>query len=351
MKTNRILSFILCILLMCATALCVNKAVFGHSFKQAASTVTVVDTDTISTLPDGTKVIHTALLTKAPGYAGPVPLDVYIVNDTITHIQALPNAETPGFFKRASAMLSQWIGKTPEEASTLQIDGVSGATYSSNAIKANVDAAIDFYAHTSANTHREIPVKIWIAIAVTLAACILPLFVKNKLYRYAQMLANIIVLGFWCGQFLDYSLMLRYLSDGFTLPGGIIAILMLIAAFIYPLFGKPQHYCNHVCPLGAAQMLVAEICHYKVHISQKALVGLDWFRKILWGALMLCLWADIWTGWMDLELFQAFMVESAPIGIIIAAVVFILLSAVISRPYCRFVCPTGSLFKRSENIG
>lgn len=351
MKTNRILSFILCILLMCATALCVNKALFSHSFKQTEATTIAVATDTISSLPDGTKVIHTALLTKEPGYAGPVPLDVYITKDTISDIQALPNAETPSFFSRASAMFSQWIGKTTAQAATMQADGVSGATYSSNAIKANVNSAIDFYAKTSVGSRTDIPFKIWIAIAVTLAACVIPLFVKNKFYRYTQMIANIIVLGFWCGQFLDYSLMLRYLSDGFTFPGAIVAILMLIAAFIYPLFGKAQHYCNHICPLGSAQMLVAEICHYKIHVGPKVLKALEWFRKILWGVLMLVLWADIWTGWMDLELFQAFMIESAPTGIIIAAAVFVILSAVISRPYCRFVCPTGSLFKRSENIG
>lgn len=351
MKTNRILSFILCLLLMCATALCVNKALFGHSFKQSEKAFMVADTDTVSTLQDGTKVIHTALLTNTPGYAGPIPLDVYIKNDTISEIQARPNAESPSFFNRASAMFTQWIGKTPAETESLRIDGVSGATYSSNAIKENMAAALAYYSSTVSVADKSIPLKIWIGIIVTLAACILPLFVKNKIYRYAQMIANIIVLGFWCGQFLDYSLMLRYLSDGFTFPAGIIAILMLTAAFIYPLFGKPQHYCNHICPLGAAQMLVAEICSFKIHISPKVLKALEWFRKILWGVLMLALWADIWTEWMDLELFRAFMIESAPVGIIIAAVVFILLSAVVSRPYCRFVCPTGSLFKRSENLG
>ncbi|MDE6632216.1 MAG: 4Fe-4S binding protein, partial [Muribaculaceae bacterium] len=30
---------------------------------------------------------------------------------------------------------------------------------------------------------------------------------------------------------------------------------------------------------------------------------------------------------------------------------FILLSIIVNRPYCRFVCPTGSLFKRAENLG
>lgn len=126
---------------------------------------------------------------------------------------------------------------------------------------------------------------------------------------------------------------------------------MLVAAFVFPLFGRPQHYCNHICPLGSAQMILAEICSYKIKISARVLKVLDWTRKILWAVLMLLLWADVWTAWMDLELFQAFMYESAPVGIIIAAALFVALSAVVARPYCRFVCPTGSLMKRAENLG
>lgn len=351
MKRERIWSFLLCVILMCAAAVSVNHGLFGRSFEPSKQSDNSIETDTLSVLADGTKVIHTALLTDVDGYAGPVPLDVYIKDDRISDIKALPNAETPGFFKRSSVILDEWIGKTVQEASEMKVDGVSGATYSSNAIRTNVDAAISYYLKTKESDRKEVPLKIWIALAVTLAACIVPLFLNNKVYLRIQMIANIIVLGFWCGQFLDYAVMLRYLSNGISLPEGLIAVLMLVAAFIYPLFGKPQHYCNHICPLGSAQILVAQICHYKLKISTKVLKGLDWFRRLLWAALMLLLWGDIFTDWMNWELFQAFMVESAPVAIIVIAAVFILLSAVVSRPYCRFVCPTGSLFKRSENIG
>ncbi|MDE5745701.1 MAG: 4Fe-4S binding protein, partial [Paramuribaculum sp.] len=166
-----------------------------------------------------------------------------------------------------------------------------------------------------------------------------------------QLIANIIVLGFWSGMFLDYALILKYMSDGFTFPLGLTAIAMLIAAFVYPLFGHPQYYCTHICPLGSAQQIAGQLCSYKIKLSKKVLKGLDWFRKILWAVLMLSLWADCLTQWIDYELFQAFQFKSASLGIIIVAIVFIALSAVISRPYCRFVCPTGSLFKRAENIG
>lgn len=351
MMRNRIWSLILALLLVMVAAITVNKAVLGYSYQQPAPGDQQVESEAVTVLSAGQTVIHTDDVPGTiDGYAGPVPLDIYITDGKISDIEASDNAESPSFFNRASALFSAWIGKTPGEALEMKVDGISGATYSSTAIINNVNAGLAYY--QGADKRRaSVPWKIWVALAVTLAACIVPLFVRNKIYHNVQLIANVAILGFWCGQFLDYAMILKYASGGFALPVGLIAIAMLIAAFIYPLFGHPQHYCTHICPLGSAQQLVGEICGYKLHISAKVLKGLDWFRKILWAALMLLLWADCLTGWMDLELFQAFQFESASWWIIGAACLFIALSAVISRPYCRFVCPTGSLFKRSENIG
>lgn len=338
--------------MMCATALCVNKALFGSRPGARATETTQLQTDTITPGADGGVVIHSGALTDIDGYAGPVPLDIMVADGRIAAIEPLENAETPSFFSRAAALFYEWIGKTPEEALAERPDAVSGATYTSVALTTNVEAAMQYYLSSEhAAKSAPVPWKLWVALGVTLAACVVPLFVRNRIYNYVQQVANVAVLGFWCGQFLDYSLMLKYLSGGIALPAGLTAIAMLVAAFLFPLFGRPQHYCNHICPLGAAQMLAAEICGYKIRIGARTLRILDWVRKILWAVLMLLLWADVWTGWMDLELFQAFMYESAPVGIIIAACAFVGLSAVVARPYCRFVCPTGSLMKRAENLG
>lgn len=351
-KKEKILSLLLVLLMLVAAAITVNKSVFGLKTGPTPPSESDEIEETVATAPGGDTVIHTA---DAPGvidgYAGPVPLDIYISDGKITEVRPLPNAETPSFFKRAAEVLPLWVGKTPQEALTLRVDGVSGATYSSIAIINNVHAGLATYEGDASASRQSVPWKVWVALAVTLAACIVPLFVNNKVYHNVQLVANVAVLGFWCGQFLDYALILKYMAGGISLPVGLTAIAMLAAAFIYPLFGRPQHYCNHICPLGAAQLLVGQICGYKIHISQKTLKALDWFRRILWGALMLLLWTDCLTGWMDLELFQAFQFESASWWIIGAACLFVALSAVIARPYCRFVCPTGSLFKRAENIG
>ena len=358
---RRITDFIICLALMCITALCVNKTVFGHKFSSEKESIknTTAVVDSVSSVSDGTMIIHTSGLCNAEGYAGKVPLDIYITDGKIERIEALPNDETPSFFEHASEIFAQWIGKTPEEVRLHKADAVSGATYSSNAIIENVNAGLDYYlSHKTDNDSvvkdkpekhsNEMPVKMWVALAVTLCACVLPLFVRNNIYATVQMIANVLVLGFWCGQFLDYSLMLKYLSFGMSFPAGLVAVLMLIAAFMLPMAGSPRHYCMHVCPLGSAQILAGKISRYKIHIGPRTLRGLDIFRKILWCVLMLLLWTDVFVKWMDWELFQAFLFESAPITIIIVTAVMIALSIIVPRPYCRFICPTGTLFRISE---
>lgn len=353
-QINKALSLLVVLLMLAGASITVNKSIFGQKIpsSQEEEIQSGLSSDTISVSPDGSIVIHTSgLKGTINGYAGPVPVDIHLKDGKITGVEALANVETPSFFKRAQAVLDSWTGNTPENAVDMKVDGVTGATYSSGAIINNVRVGLDYYLGVQSSSAPATPLKIWIAFAVTLAACIMPLFVKNKVYHNVQLLANVVVLGFWCGQFLDYMLILKYMSSGIALPAGIVAAVMLIAAFIFPLFGHPQHYCNNICPLGSAQLLVAQLCSYKIHLSVRVLKGLDWFRKILWAVLMLLLWADCFTSWMDLELFQSFQFRSASWWIVGAACVFVGLSAVVSRPYCRFICPTGSLFKRSENIG
>lgn len=340
---------------MCLAAARVNNAIFGYSFHNTQNntpTTPLTSEDTITISSEGDVTIHTAVLSDTQGYAGKTPLDIKInKEEIITEITPLDNEETPGFFNRAKELLKPLIGKKVKEIPEIKIDAVSGATYSSNALIQNLNAGLEFYSDSeAAKSTSEIPLKVWIALSVILTACIVPLFIKNRYYLTAQLIANVIVLGVWCGEFLDYYLILKYLSFGFTFPVGLAAILMIIAAFVYPLFGKPQHYCNYICPLGSAQTLLGKISHKKLTLSAKLVKTLNLLRKVIWATLMILLWLDVATEWMDYELFQIFLPSSAPISVIVVASIFLILSTVIHRPYCRFVCPTGSLIKRCENI-
>lgn len=268
------------------------------------------------------------------------------------NIKALANSESPEFFGEASALLSKWDGQTIEDAQKMKVDGVTGATFSSKAIIGNVQRGLQYAAKNpvkeSASAAFDFSAKSIAGLIVVLLAAILPLFVKDRRYRIGQQILNVIVLGFWCGSFLNYTSIISYMSNGMNVMALIVPVIMLITAFVYPLFGKKSYYCTHVCPFGSLQELAGKCVGYKIHMKPTTVKRLDMVRQILWALLMLCLWTGAWFEWIDYEPFSAFVFQSASWIVIAIAIAFVALSTVIMRPYCRFVCPTGSLLKYSQ---
>jgi polyferredoxin len=103
-----------------------------------------------------------------------------------------------------------------------------------------------------------------------------------------------------------------------------------------------------VCPFGAAQELASRIPARKLRLPPALVRHLVTFRRILWAALMLALWCRAFDRWMEWELFGAFAWRAVHPVILVLALLFVILSVFVPRAYCRFVCPTGTLFKLSE---
>ena len=103
--------------------------------------------DKVMTKEKGVYIVNTTTLTQdVIGYNGTTPLKIYIKNDIIQKIEALPNEETPGFFARVQEnLLNKWNGMTVKQAANTEVDVISGATYSSNAVKANVKTGVQHY--------------------------------------------------------------------------------------------------------------------------------------------------------------------------------------------------------------
>lgn len=187
-------------------------------------------------------------------------------------------------------------------------------------------------------------------LLVLVSAAIMPLFRPSRTWRTVQLVLDVAVLGYWNGFFLSTARMVGWAGSG--LPGSLLelaaALLMLAMAFLYPVFGRPGHYCLNVCPFGAVQDLAGRIPARKWKLSPALVRHLTTFRRLLWAALMLALWCGAFGRWMDWELFAAFAWMAVPPLVTILAVIFIVISAFVPRAYCRFVCPTGTLLKLSE---
>lgn len=381
-KIQQVCSLLMCLLLLSSLAIVKQGGWMGHELMPKVETSETPKTsnvsktsevskktgnDTLRTLADGSIVINTtALASDISGYGGKVPLEITINKGKIVRVKALDNAETKDFFDQASALLTKWNGKTIDEAMGMKVDAVSGATFSSKAIIGNMQRGLQYAQKqeimASANDvggslggsgsstlgSFDMSAKNIIGLIVVLMSAILPLFIKNKKYHLCQLVLNVVVLGFWCGAFLSYASLIGYMAHGINVLAFLVPCIMLVTAFVYPLFGKKTYYCTHVCPFGSLQQVAGKCLKYKVKLSQNNLRRLDLFRQVLWALLMICIWGGVWSDWTDYEPFSAFIFQSASWIVIVLAAVFVLLSLVLTRPYCRFVCPMGTLLRLSQ---
>ena len=108
------------------------------SLRQAAEVITK---------EDGMTVINTTSLSEdVEGYAGTTPLKIYIKKDKIERVEALKNVETPKYFALIKRdLLPKWNGLTVKKAAAQQVDVITGATYSSEAVIENVRRGLDYY--------------------------------------------------------------------------------------------------------------------------------------------------------------------------------------------------------------
>lgn len=335
-------------MLLLSMAIVRSHKVWGHQLDSTAG----VEAKPAESETDGRQVINTTTLGQdITGYGGIVPLEITIKDGVVEDVKALDNQESPAFFEKAATLLGKWRGKRVDEALGMQVDAVSGATYSSRAIIGNMQRGLQLAAKSEATAKKrgeDLPLKTAAALAVALMAAVLPLVVKNRRYQLVQMVLNVAVLGFWCGQFLSYTSIVGFMAGGFVGWASAVMAVMLVTAFVYPLLGRKSYYCSHVCPMGSMQQLAGMCGRRKMRLSASTLRRLDIFRQMLWAMLMLLVWSDVWAVWMDNELFTAFVVQSAAWPVMVVAVLFVLLSVFVPRPFCRFVCPMGTLFRLSQ---
>ncbi len=402
------MSLVVVVLILAAAAILRDGRILGHDLREAHE-AKALKNDTLEVTPDGAFVVNTKPLAKdVQGYGGPVPLKIHIKDGRVAAVEAEPNAESPDFFNRAKELLNHWQNKSVDEALAEDVDAVSGATFSSKAIIANMQRGLAYAKQhgqwcedgsvgalgtsappivgsedgsvgalgTSASPIEggsagalgtsappivgsvsnsvgalETSAPPIVALIVVLLGAVVPLFYNNRRLHLVQLAVNVVVLGLWTGTFVSYTLFLRIFAGGVSLSaiGAFAApLLMLIVALIYPLAGRSGHYCANICPFGSAQELAGKLSRRKLRITPRVQKLLSVLRNLLWGVLMALLLTGTCTAWIDYELFTAFLYSSASVWVIVLAALFLVLSVWVPRPYCRFVCPTGALVKSVE---
>lgn len=291
------------------------------------------------------------------GFAGNTPLYLWISADN--HIKAIAaddNEESADFFKRAfEGVCAQLVGKDLDFVKAKPVDAVTGATFSSNAVISNVKYTLSARAKAADKVSKS-PVIGWgrtVAVVVILALGIYAAYCcrGNRMVRLVVLALNVCVTGFWCGQFLSLSLLRGWIQNGLDPLLYLPALLMLLVAIVLPFVRRPHHYCTWVCPYGSLQELAYLLPVPKIHVSRGVFKLMRVVRLSVFMLLMLSLWMGFGASVLDYEPFTAFLFDVATPGVIVLAVVFVVLSVFIPHPWCRCLCPMGTLLELAEDAG
>lgn len=103
--------------------------------------------DEVMTKENGVYVVNTTTLGKnVQGYVSTTPVKIYIKKNKVEKMEFLKNQETPKYMTKVKkALLNAWDGLKVKEAATKKVDGVTGATFSSDAITKNVQLGLEYY--------------------------------------------------------------------------------------------------------------------------------------------------------------------------------------------------------------
>ena len=101
----------------------------------------------VMTKEGDTYIVNTTTLSKdIIGYMDATPVKVYIKKNKVEKVEFLKNQETPKYFAKVkNALQTKWDGQKVKDAAKMKVDGVTGATFSSQAIIKNVQLALDYY--------------------------------------------------------------------------------------------------------------------------------------------------------------------------------------------------------------
>ena len=266
--------------------------------------------------------------------------------------------ETPSFIRKIkrAGWLEKFKGKTSQEIVTGKFDTLSRATltteasilYARNGCRAynkfiGEESSGSAYAGPAFLTYKNIAVLLVIFSALIVAL----IFRKNKYLRYAQLVLNVVVLGFWLCNMLSMQFIIGNMFAGFN-SNQLAGYALIAVAVLMMLAGKKNFYCSWLCPFGALQELTGRLIKYKLKLPHLLIKILSQIRKYLLLALLGFAWITSTTSMFNLEPFSGFALQSAAPVVLVIAGLSVVISLVLPRCWCRFFCPTGALLSFAE---
>lgn len=286
------------------------------------------------------------------GYNGTVPLTIFFdEKDKIFEIEACENRETRSYMNKVinSGYLDRWDGLTAEESLNHHVDAISGCTFTSKAISQSVQIRMQEFSKQKSNLNSW-DMKLLVRQICILVTTILALICffnprRTKRLRLLVLLLSVFVLGLWTNSLLSLALFYNWLTNGISLSIQIPILIVALLSILLPLISKKSFYCQYLCPFGALQEFVGEVKAKKVIISAKVFKIIFVLRRLILLSLLILVAIGTGLDLSSIEPFPIFNYQSIGFGTAVFAAVIIIASIFFNKPWCNYLCPTGTLLE------
>lgn len=296
----------------------------------------------------GEIILSSPYADRVIGFAGRTPLLIALdTTETITQVLLLDNVESPSFVRSVenAGLFNSWNGLSLADALHKNVDNVSGATYTSravvNSLQVRLAAALNAEQQRAAFPWGAVIRHLCIFIVLGLALYSFFRPAKAKKFRIVLLLLSVAILGLWQSSMLSLAQLFTWLTNGIPLATQWAMLLVLIFAVALPMLTGKAFYCSYLCPFGAAQELVGKLNKRKISLRKKLVSWLMFLRKAILIFIVMLLILGLEFDLTMIEPFSAFNTSAAAVATIVIAVVSLVLSVFITKPWCRFFCPTG----------
>ncbi|MCA9263993.1 MAG: FMN-binding protein [Planctomycetales bacterium] len=235
------------------------------------------------------------------------------------------------------------------DSRSLEVEGVSGATMTSQAIAEGIRlAAAKHRDHIASRRVGGTPLLRWrdlgtIGVVIAGLAVGLTRLRGNRWLRGVFQVALIGYLGLTNGDLISQALLEGWAKHGIPWSSAVGLVVLSAAAFMVPLVSKRNVYCSHLCPHGAVQQLVRRRLPWQLHLRPKYARWLRVIPGVLLAWCVVVAMTAVPFSLVDIEPFDAWVFRVAGPATLGIAAIGLIASLFVPMGYCRYGCPTGSL--------
>ncbi|ABV36714.1 conserved hypothetical protein [Shewanella sediminis HAW-EB3] len=300
-------------------------------------------------IPNNLNPVEYIGLGSGIGYGGMTEVAVTVSSlGEIQRIAVLSSKDTSSYLDKViqSNLMEKLLGENIK--SNFEIDGVSGATISTNALTEAIKRAADpvrveLFDINRAVNEKPISYFRWLDLMAIVMFTMAILVNKTRhrkksMFNWAIMLTSMCVFGFYSSSLFSSSTM-GILISGTWLSGlgNYTSLILLSLVILYIIATNKNVYCNTLCPFGATQECLAKLGNTKT-ISLTP-VFFEWFPR---GLLLVTLCLGLYYRNPASFSYEPFGIMFGMIGSIylfVLTTVTIVTSLVVKRPWCRTLCP------------